>query len=134
VAEDPKLIGVHPELIQKVTKVQVAMASLGFPMKVTEGVRSTAKQQELWAQGRTKPGRIVTKADGVIKKSNHQKKSDGFGYAVDCCFSGPDPYLEHDPLFDAKWNAFGACAMALGLGWGGTWKSPVDRPHVEMKP
>ena len=43
-----------------------------FDCTVTSGFRTVEKQQSLYAQGRTKPGKIVTNADGVISKSNHQ--------------------------------------------------------------
>jgi peptidoglycan L-alanyl-D-glutamate endopeptidase CwlK len=104
------------------------MKALGFPMKVIAGLRTTEQQQKLYAQGRTTPGNIVTNADGVKKKSNHQAKADGFGHAADLCFQGPDPFSEKHP-----WNAYGACAKALGLVWGGDWKVLVDRPHIELK-
>lgn len=131
-----RLVGVHPELVDKVTKILSAMELLGFPMMVTEGVRTQERQQELYAQGRTAPGKIVTYLDGTVRKSNHQAKADGFGHAVDCCFlvdidgDGPD-----DPSWSQShpWALFGAMAVALGLIWGGNWKTLVDKPHIEMK-
>ena len=39
---------------------------------ITSGLRTLEEQQELYAQGRTKSGPIVTNADGVNNKSNHQ--------------------------------------------------------------
>ena len=54
------------------------MEALGWPMFVVEGVRTTKRQQEHYAKGRTKPGKIVTHADGVRKKSDHQAKDDGY--------------------------------------------------------
>ena len=130
-----RLHGVHPELVDKVTRILRAMDALGFPMMVTEGLRSRERQQQLYAQGRTKPGKIVTYLDGVVRKSNHQAKADGYGHAVDCAFlvdidgDGPD-----DPSWAERhpWALFGAMAVALGLTWGGNWKTLVDRPHVEL--
>jgi peptidoglycan L-alanyl-D-glutamate endopeptidase CwlK len=124
-----KLEGVHPELVEKVQRVLAAMAALGYPMVVTDGVRTAAQQHALWQQGREKPGPIVTNADGVVKKSNHQPHEDGFGHAVDCAFVD-----EHgQPSWDDKWPwaTYGACAQALGLRWGGTW-AIRDRPHIEL--
>lgn len=131
-----RLEGVHPELVEKVSRILQAMELLGFPMMVTEGLRTEARQQELYAQGRTKPGKIVTYLDGKVRKSNHQAKPDGYGHAVDCCFlvdidgDGPD-----DPSWSHShpWALFGVMAKSLGLVWGGDWKSLVDKPHVEMK-
>lgn len=130
-----RLVGVHPVLVEKVGRILKAMDALGHPMIVTDGVRSTEAQRALYAKGRTEPGKIVTYADGVTKKSNHQAKADGYGHAVDCCFlvdldgDGPDDpsWAEHHP-----WSLYGAMARALGLVWGGDWKALRDRPHVEM--
>jgi hypothetical protein len=126
------LEGVNPTLVDKINKILEAMLLLGFPMKVTEGVRTTARQQQLWALGRTVPGDIVTKVDGVTKRSKHQiNLADGTGHAVDCAFEGAEPYAEGHP-----WALFGAMVMALGLKWGGGpefRKAGInDRPHVEL--
>lgn len=124
----PSIDKLHPDLKASVDKVLKAMDALGFPMKIVQGVRTEGEQQALYAQGRTKPGKIVTNHDGVTKKSNHQLKVDGYGWAVDCAFSGPDPFGEKKP-----WSTYGSCAKAVGLVWGGDWVSIVDRPHVELK-
>lgn len=122
------LTKLHPTLLIKINQVLAAMDVLGFPMKIVQGVRTVEQQQELYAKGRTTKGPVVTNADGVIKKSNHQVKSDGYGYAVDCAFMGPEPFAESHP-----WDLYGACIRAVGLTWGGDWKSFVDRPHAELK-
>ena len=49
-----------------------------FDCSIIYGLRTTEEQQELYAQGRTKPGYIVTYKDGIHKKSKHQD-----GLAVD---------------------------------------------------
>ena len=124
-----RLEGVHPTLTDKVTRMLHALAELGFPMMVTDGVRTLAQQQALYAQGRSKPGKIVTNADGVRVKSNHQPKPDGYGHAVDCCF-----LVDGKPSWDGTlpWKLYGEMAKALGLSWGGDWKSITDKPHIEM--
>lgn len=124
----PRLVGVHPELVARVLKVLKAMEALGFPMMVTSGLRTAEEQAKLYAQGRTAPGKKVTNIDGVRKKSNHQAREDGFGHAVDCAFvvDGKPSWNERLP-----WAAYGACAKALGLKWGGDWRSLRDMPHLE---
>ena len=123
-----KLEGVHPVLVEKVKRILHASAELGHPMLVTDGVRTEAQQQALYAKGRTAPGKKVTNADGVRAKSNHQVKADGFGHAVDLAFlaDGKPSWAEHHP-----WMLLGAMAVALGLVWGGHWRTP-DRPHIEL--
>jgi peptidoglycan LD-endopeptidase CwlK len=126
------LAGLHPFLIEHITRILSAMATLGFPMKPIQGLRTLAQQQALYAQGRTGPGPIVTNADGILHKSNHQAASDGLGHAVDCCFQGSDPFGEKQP-----WKLYGACVEATGLHWGGSpdflTKGINDRPHAEMR-
>lgn len=121
-----KLTGVHPALALYVRRILDAMKALGFEMMVTDGLRTTAQQKALYAQGRTTPGHIVTYADGDMRKSKHQT-----GHAVDCCFvvGGSPSWAESNP-----WALYGAMARALGLMWGGDWDAPkTDRPHVELR-
>ena len=125
-----KLHGVHGSLAARIEQILDAMRVLGFEMMVTDGVRTQAQQQVLYAKGRAAPGPRVTNADGVRVRSNHQTHADGLGHAVDCCF-----VVDGRPSWDdaLPWELYGEAAKALGLRWGGDWKTP-DRPHVEMKP
>jgi peptidoglycan L-alanyl-D-glutamate endopeptidase CwlK len=87
-------------------------AQHGITIKVIGGLRTYEEQNELFAQGRTKPGRIVTNARGGF--SNHN-----FGIAFDVgVFEGAN-YLGESP----KYKAVGALGMDLGLEWGGNWKT-----------
>lgn len=126
------LAGVHPELIARLQRVYAAMEALGMPMKPTEGVRTVQRQQQLYASGRTVPGKIVTNADGLRFRSNHQVHQDGYGHAVDAAFDGDDPYLEDDPDAALKWATYGACVRSQKLTWGGDWAGLRDRPHAEL--
>jgi peptidoglycan L-alanyl-D-glutamate endopeptidase CwlK len=128
-----KLDGLHPDLREKIEKILAAMAALGFPMVVVEGLRSAERQQALYAKGRTAPGNIVTYLDGVKKRSNHQVKADGFGHAVDCAFLKTNAEGQPSVSWDLKnpWKVYGLMAETLGLVWGGKWTKLVDMPHVE---
>lgn len=119
-----KLEGINPELAGKICMVMDALSRLGFPMMVTDGKRSMEQQAILYAKGRTIPGIIVTYCDGVTTTSKHQS-----GKAVDCCFM-----VDGKPSWDSRlpWKAYGACAEALGLVWGGSWASLHDLPHIEL--
>ena len=125
------LDGLHPELLSRILRVLDAMQALGFPMRVVQGVRTNAQQQALFAQGRTTPGAIVTQADGLLHRSNHQPSlQDGLGHAVDCAFATGEPFGESQP-----WGAYGACCEAVGLVWGGGTKHGwhgQDRPHAQL--
>jgi peptidoglycan L-alanyl-D-glutamate endopeptidase CwlK len=92
---------------------------------VTEGFRSVARQQELYALGRTAKGEIVTQKNGTTNRSNHQS-----GLAVDFALVKKDGGLM---VWDDEefWQYLGHLARAKGMSWGGSWKVPVDKPHVE---
>jgi peptidoglycan L-alanyl-D-glutamate endopeptidase CwlK len=130
-----KLVGVHPELIERVARILAAMDKAGHPMVVTDGVRSSEEQRRLYAQGRTVAGRIVTNADGFQHRSNHQVRLPpspfaGYGCAVDLAFLDE----RGRPTWDLRlpWATFGAAVKAEGLTWGGDWKTLRDMPHVEL--
>ena len=81
--------------------------------------RTTNRQKELYALGRTEPGRIVTYKDGIIKISNHQ-----IWEAVDCCLVVIDPLTGSYKWIwdrDPKYKIAGELCRNFGLRWGGDW-------------
>ncbi|AVK96743.1 M15 family peptidase [Lysinibacillus sphaericus] len=87
---------------------------------VTETYRSQARQNYLYTQGRTRPGKIVT----WTLKSNHTSR-----LAWDIAVAPPKPLYDIDTL-----TKIGAIARKLGITWGGDWARRIDRPHFEVKP
>lgn len=86
---------------------------------ITETYRSKERQAYLYAQGRTRPGAIVT----WTLNSNHSSR-----LAWDIAVAPPKS------LYDvATLNKVGAIARKLGITWGGDWKKNVDKPHFEVK-
>lgn len=124
-----RLVGVHPNLVEDCYLLLAVMKILGFPMFIANGLRTLEEQQALYAQGRTKPGLKVTNVDGSDPtKATHSPQADGFGHAVDFAFDAPNPWADNLP-----WRAFGENAKALGLKWGGDWKTMKgDLGHVEI--
>ena len=57
----------HPAVRAEVKQL-IEQAESGFPpymaVRIVQGLRTIAEQDALYAQGRTKPGPIVTKAKG----------------------------------------------------------------------
>lgn len=129
------LKGVHPNLIKLITE---AIKDTPVDFTVVAGVRTQAEQQALYAQGRTKPGKIVTNADGVRNKSNHQPKADGYGHAVDLYPFYNGSVQVNDPQVLAKLKIISlhikskASLLGIPVQWGGDWKF-VDPPHFELK-
>jgi len=129
------LQGVHPKL-QELMKESIKNSPVDFT--ITEGLRTAKRQQELYAQGRTKPGIKVTNRNGITSKSNHQAKYDGFGHAVDLYpfFLGQVQVNHKDTITNLKLISIHIKAVAKCLGikitWGGDWKNPFDPPHFEL--
>lgn len=98
-------------------------AAAGIMIKVISGLRTYEEQNDLYAQGRTKPGKIVTNARGGY--SNHN-----FGIAFDIGVFEGSKYLDESP----NYRAIGAMGTDLGLEWGGNWKSIQDEPHFQLRP
>lgn len=138
-----KMKGVHPKLIELMKK---AISDSPYDFKIIQGLRTAAYQNELYQQGRTKPGKIVTKLDGYNKKSNHQAKADGYGHAVDIAvcgyYDGNGNYVKcttDAEMFDNKKlveisGHVKAVAKEIGMEivWGGDWKTLYDTPHYEL--
>ncbi|MDN4492721.1 M15 family metallopeptidase [Ureibacillus aquaedulcis] len=86
---------------------------------LTETYRSQERQNYLYAQGRTRPGQIVT----WTKSSNHKAR-----LAWDIAVAPPKPLYDVETL-----SKVGAIAKKLNITWGGTWTNNMDRPHFEVK-
>ena len=138
-----KMKGVHPKLIELMKK---AISDSPYDFKIVQGLRTAEYQNELYQQGRTKPGKIVTKLDGYNRKSNHQAKADGYGHAVDIAVCGHYDqngdyvkYMTDAEMFDNKKlveisRHVKAVAKEMGLEivWGGDWKTLYDTPHYKL--
>ena len=117
------------ECLVKVVKRAIEISEIDFT--VMEGVRTLDHQRELYAQGRTAPGKIVA----WTMKSKHIE-----GKAVDLV-----PYpLDWNDLdkFDKIKNAMFQAAKEIdvNLRWGADWdsdgkyreKGEYDSPHFEL--
>lgn len=126
------LKGVHPNLI---LVMATAICDTPIDFTIVEGVRTTARQQYLYSQGRTAKGSIVTYADGVKNKSNHQIKSDGFGHAIDFApyINGKLDWNNH-ANFKIIADHIVATGKRLGIkiDAGFYWKKPYDPPHIQL--
>lgn len=123
----------HPTLQMKLAQLKEVCEKKGIKILFGECLRTKAEQDALYAQGRTKSGKIITNAKGSSYSSQHQ-----WGIAADF-------YLDMDVDGDGKkaddafnnstrlFNEVGAVAKSIGLGWGGTWKSFKDLPHLYLK-
>ncbi len=126
------ILELHPRLQTKLAELQTLCLKNGITIKIGEGLRTVAEQDTLYAQGRTTPGSIVTNARGASYSSQHQ-----WGIAADFYIDmdvdgdgvkSDDAFNNATGLFDKV----GILAKSIGLGWGGDWKIPVDKPHLYL--
>jgi len=115
--------GVHPDLVRVLRR-----AIQKFDFSVIEGVRTPERQRELYAQGRTKPGKIVT---WTLRSNHFVNPQTGFGHAVDIA---PHPLNWNDlKAFEAMAKVVLEAAREEGvsLRWGGDWDGDGKRERGE---
>ena len=110
-----RLSGVHPELVA-VVKRAIEITEVDFA--VLEGVRSVARQEQLFKAGasQTMKGRHIT------------------GHAVDLG-AWVDGEVRWDwPLYSQIAKAMKAAAAELNIPieWGGDWRTFKDGPHWQL--
>lgn len=129
-----KMNGVHPDLVNI---MQDALQTTPILFVITEGVRTTERQEKLYRQGRKVPGTIVTNCDGVKVKSFHQIRVANYGCAVDLY-----PYIYgqiriHEVYVPDVCRVIAlhiksiAQKMGIPITWGGDWQIN-DYSHFEL--
>lgn len=119
------LIDLDPRVQDKAREIRDAWIAAGLDVLVTCTYRSYAEQGQLWDQGRTLPGQVVTHAKPGESLHNHK-------LALDFV-----PLVAGKPVWDSNsplWERIARIAQRIDprIVWGGTW-SPEKRdlPHLE---
>lgn len=137
------LAGVDPRLVRV---VQRAIEITPIDFKVVCGVRTLAQQKALYAQGRTKPGPIVT---WTLNSRHLPDPKTGLGCAVDLLPAPYDWVVKDDkstPEVDDNFKKLADAMMQAGrelgipIRWGANWdgdtmireKGETDNPHFEL--
>lgn len=117
----------HPALVERYLLLAEDFAREQVPasLMVTCTFRDVDEQALLYASGRTRPGKIVTNADGITRLSAHNYY--------------PSRALDVAVLLDGRvaWREdlyapLVPLAKRHGLISGGSWKTFKDWPHIEM--
>ncbi len=108
---------------------QPILDKYGVTLEVLSGTRSYAQQAALYAQGRTRPGKILTKAPPGSSWHN-------YGLAVDLGLFKAGKYLDRTSpkLADKIYVELGALAKSMGIEWAGYWTSFTETPHFQYRP
>lgn len=129
-ADSRKLEDLHPRVQTMARALLDKAAAAGIPLTVTFTLRSMETQDALYAQGRTKPGKIVTNARAGYSFHN-------FGLALDVV---PTELLKLPNWGDTPatqkrandlWAKLGTIGKSIGFRWGGDFTTIKDRPHFE---
>lgn len=111
----------NPLVKAKLLLLQDKCKAQNLKLGIGETYRSVERQDYLYAQGRTRPGAIVTHVRGSNMGSYHQ-----WNLAFDVFQN-----VKGEAYNTAFLNRVGAMGAALGLEWGGNWVGFVDRPHFQ---
>jgi peptidoglycan L-alanyl-D-glutamate endopeptidase CwlK len=127
-ASEARLGLVYPALAAKIRQMADQLASENIYIRVTQGVRTFAEQDQLYTEGRTAPGKVVTNVTGGHSYHN-------FGLAVDCCPSTDGPDKPFNPDWNEShpsWKRMVEVGESLGLNCGADWAHFKDVPHFQL--
>ena len=119
-----KLEDLHPHVAELAKRFVDECHKKGIDLLITSTYRDKESQNELYAQGRTRPGKIVTNAKGGQSWHNYKVAFDVV------------PLVHGKPVWSTSgndfhiWETIGHIGKSVGLEWGGDWKF-VDFPHFQ---
>lgn len=119
-----RLAEVCPLLAKRIFSLDKMLPSLSI--QVTQGLRTWADQDALYAEGRTAPGKIVTHALGGFSWHN-------FGLAIDLVPEDINPGQPDWDLSHPAWARMVSVSESLGFVSGAEWHGEdKDTPHVQL--
>ena len=122
-ASEANLAKINPQLADRIRLMAADLKAQGITIRATSSYRTFAEQDALYAQGRTKPGNIVTNAKGGQSLHN-------YGLAVDVVPLDSKGQPDWN-VPNSTWQKIGAAGKKQGMEWGGDW-TKKDRPHFEV--
>lgn len=126
----------YPPFAAQLADFEARLAAANLPFYLFMGMRTWSEQEALYAQGRTKPGQIITNARGGDSWHNYGLAAD---YVLDGQTEKPGIQwswdikadLDHDGRND--WLQMAEIAVSCGLEPGFFWKKFPDAPHVQNR-
>ena len=117
----------HPTLREKwpIIKRRYEERMPGYTLALSCTHRTPLEQKDLYEQGRSKPGPVVTQIDGVTKKGAHNYNP-ARAIAVMVMMGGKPSWSP------SLYTPLGGICDDLGLEWGGHWKTFKDLPHIQL--
>lgn len=116
-----RLNKLHPAIREAASQFIAECEKHGIYLRITSDghLRTFEEQNELYAKGRTKPGKKVTWV--TAGNSYHN-----YGLALDVV-----EMVDGKPIWNnPRWPQIAAIGAKYGFEWGGNWKTP-DKPHFQ---
>lgn len=121
----------HPKLRNEVKSIYSEILERNVSIRFTDTLRTFEEQTELYAQGRSKKGKIVTHAKAGESYHN-------YGLALDFCLLLNDGKevswnrtMDMDNDTQKDWDEVVAVFKHYGWEWGGDWNNFKDYPHFQ---
>ena len=110
-----------PPAKQRALAFVEAAKAKGIDLLVTSTYRDSESQDALYAQGRSTPGNIVTRAKAGQSWHNWR------------CALDVVPLVNGKAIWDdqAIWKQVGEIGKSCGLEWAGDWKTFKEFPHFQ---
>lgn len=114
------LMTLVPSVRKKAIKMIIKARKRGIDLRLISAHRDCEEQNALFAKGRTKKGKIVTKAK--CGQSSHN-----YGRGLDAV-----EFVNEKPIWEnPNEEIIGEIGESVGLEWGGRWKSFIDVYHFQ---
>ena len=117
---ETRIFTLHPKVRDKAREFINKAEKQNLKLRVSSAYRTHAEQNDLYAQGRTKAGKIVTYAKGGQSFHN-------FGTAIDVV-----PIVNGKADWNTDWNKIATIGKSVGFAWGGDNISFIDKAHFQM--
>jgi peptidoglycan L-alanyl-D-glutamate endopeptidase CwlK len=119
---DNRIETLHPMIRENVISfVNEVQSTLSIKVRITDALRTWNEQNELYKQGRTKPGKIVTWVRGGMSAHN-------YGLAFDICKIDGSKAIWN--MSDNEWRSIADISNKYGFTWGyDLWGK--DKPHFQ---
>lgn len=130
---DADLTKGHSLLRVRLPQLLVALEKQGVRLKILEVFRTDERQKWLYAQGRTRPGVIITNASSALTSPHgHMENCSPASCAVDLLPNEPNPW--QDAVFWSNWiGPLEKVINQYGLRhFHAPGKAVWDQPHLQL--
>ena len=109
-----------------------AELDLGLDLRITEGFRSIATQNEYYSRSRTQAQLNAVGLNNVVAQPDLPWNTNAYGGQSPHNYGLAIDVVDRSQGYNINWNRLGNLGTSLGLEWGGNWTRGRDRPHFQM--